>query len=60
VQRSQYLFLGVDLDFAAGPGQTYGVRDKRRVKFGEHHYFDHPAFGIVAQVVPSRGAAGSD
>ena len=60
VQRSQYLFLGVDVDYLAAPGVTYGIREKRRVKFGERHYFDHPAFGLIAQVVQSRGETSGD
>jgi hypothetical protein len=49
VQRSQYLFLFVEVDYATG-GATYGIRMKRRIKFGERHYFDHPAFGLIVQV----------
>ncbi len=60
VQRGQYLFLGVDVDYQAAPGTTYGLREKRRIKFGERHYFDHPAFGVLAQVVPSRGEPAAD
>jgi len=55
VQRNQYLFMGIELDYTLG-GQTYGLREKRRVKFGERHYFDHPAFGVIAQITPSKGA----
>ena len=55
LQRSQYLFLGVEVDYQPEPGVTYGLREKRRIKFGERHYFDHPAFGVVAQVTSSRG-----
>jgi hypothetical protein len=57
LQRSQYLFLGVDVDYLAGPDMTYGLREKRRIKFGERHYFDHPAFGVIALVSPPRGVA---
>lgn len=60
VQRSQYLFLGLDVDWTPTAGTTYGLRERRRIKFGEHHYFDHPAFGVVAQVVPARGEAAAD
>jgi hypothetical protein len=59
VQRSQYLFMGIELDYAVA-GQTYGLREKRRVKFGERHYFDHPAFGVIAQITPSKGAQSTD
>ena len=60
LQRSQYLFLGVEVDYQAAPGATFGLREKRRIKFGERHYFDHPAFGVVAQVTTSRGEAAAD
>jgi len=53
VQRSQYLFMFADVDWASG-GHVYGIRDKRRIKFGERHYFDHPAFGLIIQVRPSK------
>jgi len=59
VQRSQYLFMGLELDYTVG-NQTYGLREKRRVKFGERHYFDHPAFGVIAQVTAAKGAAATD
>jgi len=60
LQRSQYLFLGIDIDYQAAPGVTFGLREKRRVKFGERHYFDHPAFGVIAQVTSPRGEASGD
>jgi Peptidoglycan-binding protein, CsiV len=60
LQRGQYLFLGVDIDYQAAPGMTFGLREKRRIKFGERHYFDHPAFGVIAQVTSSRGEATGD
>jgi hypothetical protein len=53
VQRSQYLFMFVDVDYTAA-GATYGIRMKRRIKFGERHYFDHPAFGLIVQVRPTK------
>ncbi len=60
LQRSQVLLLSVDVDYLAGPGEAFGLREKRRIKFGERHYFDQPAFGIIAQVTPSRGTPGAD
>lgn len=60
LQRGQYLFLGLDIDYQAAPGVTYGLREKRRVKFGERHYFDHPAFGVIAEVTASRGESAAD
>jgi hypothetical protein len=60
LQRSQYLFLGVEVDYQAEDGLTFGLREKRRIKFGERHYFDHPAFGVIAQVTQSRGEPAAD
>ena len=60
LQRGQYLFLGVEVDYQAEPGVTFGLREKRRIKFGERHYFDHPAFGVIAQVTSSRGETAGD
>ena len=57
LQRSQYLFLGVDVDFVAPEGPTYALRERRRVRFNERHYFDSAAIGVVAEVRPGRGAA---
>jgi hypothetical protein len=59
IQRSQYLFLGLEVDYATGD-QTYGLREKRRIKFGERHYFDHPAFGLIALVTPGKGTPAVD
>jgi Peptidoglycan-binding protein, CsiV len=55
VQRGQYLYLGVELDYRppAAPEQTaplYTMREKRRIKFGERHYFDNPAFGAIVWI----------
>ena len=60
LQRSQYLFLGVDVDYVAPEGATYALRERRRIKFNERHYFDTPAIGVVAEVRPGRGAATGD
>jgi hypothetical protein len=57
VQRGQYLFVGLELDYRGAAGQVYGMREKRRVKFGERHYFDHPAFGAIVAIAAPRGAA---
>lgn len=65
LQRGQYLFLGIEIDFhptdpALAPGTVYSLREKRRVKFGEKHYFDHPAFGVIASVNVPRGTTEND
>jgi hypothetical protein len=59
LQRGQYLYLGVDVDYRPRDAASviYSLREKRRIKFGERHYFDHPAMGVIATVNPSRGIA---
>ena len=59
VQRSQYLFLFVDVDYTTA-GSSYGIRMRRRIKFGERHYFDHPAFGLILQVRPTKDTPASE
>ena len=36
---------------------TYVLDEKRRVRSGELHYFDHPMFGVIAQVNPYAAPA---
>jgi hypothetical protein len=60
LQRSQYLFLGVDVDFVAPEGPTYALRERRLIKFNERHYFDSAAIGVIAEVRPGRGTAATD
>ncbi|GEM_PF-2710620 len=31
---------------------SYRMKQKRRIRSGEIHYFDHPRFGLIAQVTP--------
>ena len=33
---------------------VYYLSEKRRVKFGEVHYFDHPRFGAIVGVWPAE------
>ena len=37
---------------AASASQHYFIAEKRRLKFGELHYFDHPGFGAILGVWP--------
>lgn len=46
--RERFLHLAVDLVLQS----TYVLDEKRRVRSGELHYFDHPMFGVIAQVNP--------
>lgn len=52
LERGQYLHLGLDLGFAPAGGR-YSLAETRRVRLNERHYFDHPAFGVIAIVTPA-------
>ncbi|MEE9354166.1 MAG: CsiV family protein [Methylococcaceae bacterium] len=63
LQRGHYLFMKVDMELL---GQELGVDDvsfpavyrvneRRRIKLNEVHYFDHPKFGLLTQVIPLEG-----
>lgn len=53
VQRGQYLFLRVDVNYATPEGGVHQLRERRRIRFNEKHYFDHPAIGMIAVVSPT-------
>jgi hypothetical protein len=55
VQRGQYLFLRVEVKYATPEGGVHELRERRRIKFNEKHYFDHPAIGAIAIVSPTGG-----
>ena len=46
--RERFLHLDVDLMLQS----TYALDEKRRMRSGELHYFDHPMFGVIAEVNP--------
>jgi len=65
LERGSYLHLGMSLSYApatppgglgAAPGTVFTLEENRRVRFGERHYYDHPAFGVIAVVRPSQAA----
>jgi len=56
--RGRYLHLTLDLDFQSEGGQHYVLRQTRRMRSTERHYFDHPQFGVIALVTP-QGQAGA-
>lgn len=65
LERGQFLHLGLALNLtianppsglAAAPQTTFVMNDNHRVKFYERNYFDTPAFGVIALVVPAQGA----
>jgi hypothetical protein len=69
VERGRYLYLRLKLAYTpadppaslvgttapAGP-VTFTLDQVRRVRNFERHYFDHPAFGVIAMVAPVGGA----
>ena len=55
----RYLHLDVDLlqlsargAGAVGSAPVYQLKEQRRIRSGELHYFDHPRFGMIARVTP--------
>lgn len=62
--KERYLHLDVDLRMTTGaavtapyadsPGSApvYRLSERRRIRSGELHYFDHPRFGMIARVTP--------
>jgi hypothetical protein len=67
LERGSYLHLGLSLNYqtqnppaglGADPGTVFSMSESRRVKFFERNYFDHPAFGVIALVTPSKPSTG--
>ncbi len=67
LELGTYLHLGMALDYqapnapeslGATPGQSFNMRESRRVKFFERNYYDHPAFGVIALVTPAKPSTG--
>ena len=65
LERGEFLHLGFALDMTianppaalgAASQTTFVLNDNHRVKFYERNYFDSPAFGVIALVVPAQGA----
>lgn len=65
LERGQFLHLGFELNMTIAnppPGlgattqTTFVLNDNHRVKFYERNYYDSPAFGVIALVVPAQGA----
>jgi hypothetical protein len=65
LERGKYLYLRLDLDYSPGVAPaslvgdvqsagpvTFSLRQVRRVRPFERHYFDHPAFGVIALISP--------
>jgi len=45
VYAEQLLFTNIDLDY-----KGFRMKEKRRLKLNEKHFFDHPKFGLLMQV----------
>lgn len=45
---------GAGTVYSDGPGSipVFELRERRRIRSGELHYFDHPRFGMLARVTP--------
>lgn len=65
LERGQYLHLGMTLDYrephppaglGAAPGTTFVLNETRRVRYYRRNYYDNPAFGVIALVLPVRGS----
>ena len=41
----QLLFTNIDLDY-----KGFRLKENRRLKLNEKHFFDHPKFGLLMQV----------
>ena len=64
-ERGAFLHLGMTLDYAmarppaglgAAPGTTFVLSEMRRVRFYQRNYYDNPAFGVLALVLPAPRA----
>jgi hypothetical protein len=49
---TRLLHLMLDLSYQGPDGQRYVLRETRRMRSTEKHYFDHPYFGVIALITP--------
>jgi len=52
LERGDLLHFGAFLQLGTGP--VYTLSELRKVRFNEKHFLDHPAFGVVVMVSPTR------
>lgn len=50
--RGRFLHLGLELEWQPGPELEAVLSQRRRIRSGEEHYFDHPRLGALALVTP--------
>jgi len=54
--RGRYLHLSLELTWMSPiDGKRYVLREQRRMRSGDKHYFDHPHFGVIALITPKEG-----
>ena len=57
LSRGRYLHLSLDLVYQPQAGAPrYVLKQSRRMRSTERHYFDHPYFGVIAVVTPRTSA----
>ena len=56
LSRGRYLHLTLELVFEPPdePGQRFVLRQTRRMRSNERHYFDHPRFGVIVVIAPAE------
>jgi hypothetical protein len=66
LEQGRYLYLNLDLTWTPqdppssllgttdGRPVTFALKQKRRLRPFEQHYFDHPAFGVITIVTPVK------
>lgn len=52
----RFLHLGFELELRTAAGLEAELRQRRRVRFNEEHYFDDPRIGVIAVVSPVGAA----
>ena len=51
IQRGNLVHMIADIEYTPG-SVIYRLNEKRRFKFNETHYLDHPKFGVLARISP--------
>jgi hypothetical protein len=52
VYTETFLHVALDLTFEVPGEGIYRLRDGKRVRSKETHYFDHPRFGVLLRITP--------
>lgn len=51
IQRGNLVYMIADIEYSSD-SIIYRLNEKRRFKYNETHYLDHPKFGILARISP--------